>query len=169
MFVHINEFPDQLKQEITLVQRVPLFAHTNFVMKIGRSNFGGRYYESIGSPYLLWKFYCRKFYEELFLMFHFFIFPLLMSGIDMNCRDFTARTTENCSGLGKIKVKAIFFREMFDFSIKLSEFCFKNVNSEFIIDVPKRYKKGEYYFSSYLDIEDEQFLQTAQAVLVTKI
>ena len=92
-----------------------------------------------------------------------------MSGIDMYCRDFTARTTENCSGLGKIKVKAIFFREMVDFCIKLSEFCFKNVNSEFITDVPKRYKKGEYYFSSYLDIEDEQFLQTAQAVLVTKI
>ena len=169
MFVHVNEFPDQLKQGITLVQKVPLFVHTNFVMKIGRSNFGGRYYESISSPYLLWKFYCQKFYEELLLMFHFFIFPLHISGIDMNCRDFTARTTENCSGLGKIKVKAIFFREMIDFCIKLSEFCFKNVNSEFIIDVPKRYKKGEYYYSSYLDIEDEQFLQTAQAVLVTKV
>ena len=58
---------------------------------------------------------------------------------------------------------------MVDFCIKLSEFCRKNINSDFIIDVFKIYKRGEDYFSGYLDIENEQFLQTPQDVLVTKI
>ena len=43
LFVHIDEFPDQLKQGITLVQKIPLFIHTNVVRKSGRLNFGGIY------------------------------------------------------------------------------------------------------------------------------
>ena len=57
LFVHINEFLNQLKQGFILTQKVPLFVHTNIVMKNGRSNFGGLYYESISSPFMLWKFY----------------------------------------------------------------------------------------------------------------
>ena len=137
LFVHINEFPDQLKQGISLVQKVPLFVHANVVMKNGRLNFGKIYYENISSPYLLWKFYLDVLCQIVFNVSDEFIFPLRMSGIDVNCRDFTACTTKNCSGLEKIKVKAIFFRELVDFCIKLSQFCCKNVNSHFIIDVFK--------------------------------
>ena len=64
-----------------------------------------------------------------------------MSGIDVNRRDFTACTSANCSDLKKSKVKAIFFRD-----------CCNNVDTYFIIDVFKRYKRGEDYFSAYLDI-----------------
>ena len=76
-----------------------------------------------------------------------------MSGIDLSCRDFTACTSTNCSSLKKSKVKAIFFRELVLFCKKLSEFCCDNVDSCFIIDVFKRSKKGEDYFSAYLDVE----------------
>ena len=92
-----------------------------------------------------------------------------MSGLDGNCRDFTVCTPKNCLGLGKIKVKAILFRELVEFWEKLSEFCCENVNSDFITDVFKKYKRSEDYFSCYLDTENEQFLQTPQAALVTKI
>ena len=36
LLVHIDEFPDQLKQGITLVQKIPLFVHTNVVIKNSR-------------------------------------------------------------------------------------------------------------------------------------
>ena len=151
-FVHIDEFPEQLKKGFSLIQKIPLFVHTNVVMKNSRSNFEGIFYESISSPYLLWKFYIDVLCRTVFNVSYEFIFPLLMSGIDLNCRDFACCTTENCSGLGKDRVKSIFFREVVDFCIKLSEFCRKNINSDFIIDVFKIYKRGEDYFSGYLDI-----------------
>ena len=157
LFVHINEFPDQLKQGITLVQKIPLFVHKNIVMKNGSLNFGGIYYESLSSPYLLWKFYLDVLCRIVFNVSREFIFPLLMSDLEGNCTSFTVCTSKNCLRLKKNKIKAIFFRELVKFCKKISEFCCKNVNSDFIIDVFKRYKRGEYYFSCYLDIENEKF------------
>ena len=61
-----------------------------------------------------------------------------MPGIDLNCRNFTCCTTENCPGLGKVRIKVIFFRELVEFCKKLSEFCCENVNPDFIIDVFKK-------------------------------
>ena len=68
LFVHTNDFPNQLRQGFILTQKVPLFvhtyidmknvfAHTNSAMKNDRSNFGRIYYESKNSPFMLWKFY----------------------------------------------------------------------------------------------------------------
>ena len=53
LFVHINEFPNQLKQGIILTQKVSLFVHTNTVVKNDRPNFGLLYYESINSLFML--------------------------------------------------------------------------------------------------------------------
>ena len=61
-----------------------------------------------------------------------------MSGIDLNCTDFTSCTTENFLGLGKVRIKAIFFRKFVEFCKKLSEFYCENVNPDFIIDVFKK-------------------------------
>ena len=153
LFVHTNEFPNQLKQGIVMTQKVPLFVNTNIVVKNDRLNFGGLYYESINSPFMLWKFYLDILCWIVFNVSHRFIFPLLMSGVDLNCRDFVICTSTNYSSLKKSKVKAIFFRELVLFCKKLSEFCCDNVDSYFIIDVFKRCKRGEDYFSAYLDID----------------
>ena len=96
LFVHMNEFPDHLKQEITLTQKVPLFVHTNIVMKNNESNFGALYYESVGSPFLVWHFYLNILCRIVFNVSHEFIFFLFMSGIDVSCRDFTTCTSANC-------------------------------------------------------------------------
>ena len=96
LFVHINEFPDQLKQGITLVQKIPLFVHKNIVMKNGSLNFGGIYYESSSSPYLLWKFYLDVLCRIVFNVSREFIFPLLIFDLDGNCSSFTVFTSKNC-------------------------------------------------------------------------
>ena len=167
MFVHISEFPNELRQGFILSQKVPLFVHTNIVvkndrplpihtniaMKNERSNFGGIHYESINSPFMLWKFYLDILSRVVFNVSHEFIFPLLMSGIDSNCWDFTVRTSKSCSHLKKSKIKAIFFRELVEFCENLSEFCCDNVDLCFIIDVFKKYEKGVDFFSTFLEIE----------------
>ena len=77
----------------------------------------------------------------------------ILGCIDLNCGEFTVCTSTNCSNLRKSNVKAIFFRELVLFCEKLSEFCCDYVDSYFIIDVFQRYKRGEDYFSAYLNIE----------------
>ena len=51
------------------------------------------------------------------------------------------------------KVRAIFFRELVAFCKKLCEVSCDNFDPNFIIDVFKKYKKGENYFSEYLGLE----------------
>ena len=86
LFVHISDFPYQFKQGFTLTHKVPLFVHTNIVMKNDRLYFGGKYYENIDSPIILWKLYLDILSRVVFNVSHRFIFPLLMSGIDIFVR-----------------------------------------------------------------------------------
>ena len=79
-------------------------------------------------------------------------------------------TSKNCLNLKISKVRTIVLRELVVFWKKLSEVSCDNFDPKFIIDIFKKCKKGEDYFSKHLDFEgNEQFLHTPQAVLVTKI
>ena len=66
-----------------------------------------------------------------------------MTGIDANCRDFTVCTPKKCLNLKISKVRATFFGELVVFCKKLSEVSCDNFDPKFIIDVFKKYKKGE--------------------------
>ena len=76
-----------------------------------------------------------------------------MTGIDANCRDFAVCTSKNSLNLKISKVRTIFFRELAVFCKKLCQISYDNFDPKFIIDVFKKYKKGEDYFSKHLDIE----------------
>lgn len=52
-----------------------------------------------------------------------------------------------------LRVRIIYYTELVFFYKKLSEVSCSDVNSAFVIDVFKGYKKGVDYFSSYLEIE----------------
>ena len=52
-----------------------------------------------------------------------------------------------------LRVMVIYYTELVFFYKKLPEVSCSNVNSVFVIDVFKGYKKGVDYFSSYLEIE----------------
>ena len=51
------------------------------------------------------------------------------------------------------KIKAIFFREIVCFCKRLAEFSSLSVNPQFINDVFITYKRGEDFFTKYLEIE----------------
>ena len=63
LYIQLNEnIPSQLCQGIVLAENMPLFVHTNVSRKRQGTldwnyNFGTLLYESINSPFLLWKFY----------------------------------------------------------------------------------------------------------------
>ena len=62
LFVPTEEFHTSIREGIVLAEKIYIFAHTNVFIDMddpfGRSaNFGSLYYESISSPFLLWKMY----------------------------------------------------------------------------------------------------------------
>ena len=66
-----------------------------------------------------------------------------MTGIDASCRDFTVCTSKKCLNLKISKVRATFFGELVVFWKTLFEVSCDNLDPKFIIDVFKKYKKGE--------------------------
>ena len=155
MFVEINQFPIQLSPGVAAARRINLFVHTNIAATndLFGLNFGSLYCESISSPFLLWKGYLDILCRIVFNVFQRFVLPLIVTGIDANCRDFTVCTSKNSLNLNISKVRTIFFRELVVFCKKLSQVSCDNFGPKFITDVFKKYKKGEDYFSKHLDIE----------------
>ena len=122
MSVQIIDFPIHLTRGILAARKKKLFVHTNIHAKkdmLG-TNFGSLYYGSINSPFMVWKLYLDELCRIVFNISDRFIFPLLTSGINGNCRSATACTTSNCSQLKINKNKTIFFRALVLFCISLS-------------------------------------------------
>ena len=121
LFVHMNEFPTQLKEGIWVTQKINLFVHSNIAAKndLFELNFGSLYHESINSPFLLWKAYLDILCKIVFNVSYRFIFPLIVSSIGVNCRNFTVSSSTNCSNLKIIKARVIFFRELVVFCRKI--------------------------------------------------
>ena len=132
--VHMNEFPTQLKEGIWVTQKINLFVHSNIAAKndlfglkfdvtlkndLFELNFGSLYHESINSPFLLWKAYLDILCKIVFNVSYRFIFPLIVSSIGVNCRNFTVSSSTNCSNLKIIKARVIFFRELVVFCRKI--------------------------------------------------
>ena len=133
LFASIYQLPVQLRKGMVITEKVYLFAHTNVFIKnhLFRSNFGSLYYESISSPFLLWKSYLDILCRAIFNVSYKFVLPILVSGVDLNCRKFTAYTSRNCSGLKVKKVRAIFFKKQVEFCNKLSRTSCLNVDPYF--------------------------------------
>lgn len=88
LFVSIDQFPGQLREGMVITEKIYLFAHTNVFIKnrpFGL-NFGSLYYESISSPFLLWKSYLDILCHAIFNVSYKFVLPILVSGVDLNCR-----------------------------------------------------------------------------------
>ena len=127
-----------------MARRINLFVHTNIaaINDPFGLNFGSLYYESINSPFLLWKAYLGILCRIVFNVSQRFVLPLIVTGIDAKCRDFTVCTSKNCLNLKISKVRATFFRELVAFCKKLPEVSCDNFDPNFIIDVFKKYIKS---------------------------
>ena len=152
MYAQIDEFPAQVLPGIVATQRINLFAHTNIHARKNDHlgiNFGSSYYESINSPFMLWKFYLDVLCRIVFNVF----FSLFVPGVDLDCRKYTVCSSKNCSNLKIRRVREVFCRELVVFCKTLSKVSCSTFDAYFIIDVFKGYKRGEDYFSPYLVIE----------------
>ena len=116
-------------------------------------NFGSLFYENMNSPFMLWKLYLNILCQIVFNVCDKSVLPVVLSGVTGDCRKYTACTSKNCPNMKLNKIKAIFFGEIVCFCETLAEFLSLSVNSQFIIDVFNTCKRGEDFFTKYLEIE----------------
>ena len=148
LYIQVNEnIPSSLCQGIVLAESIPLFVHTNVSQK-GRGtldwnyNFGTLFYESINSPFLLWKFYLEIICRVVFNLSQKFVLPLIFKCIEVDCRKYTYCGRNNCSNMKIVKVRDVFFNELVFLCKKIVKCSCLHVNPYFIIDAYKTHKKG---------------------------
>ena len=143
LYVQIDEFLVQVSQGVVAARWINLFAHTNIHARKNDPfgvNFGSLYYESINSPFILWKLYLDVLCRIVFNVSHRFVFPQLESGVNLDCRKHTICTSRNCWNLKICKVRAIFYRELVALCKYLCKATCSTFVPYFIIDVFKGYK-----------------------------
>ena len=152
LFVAIGQFPPPIRDGILITEKVYLFTRTNVFIKndLLGVNFGLLYYESISSPFLLWKFYLDILSCVVLYVYEKSVSPFLISGVNLNCREYTP---QNCSGLKRKKIRAIFYKRLVEFSLNLAHVSCENVDPNFIFDVYQSYQRGRDYFSSFLEFD----------------
>ena len=146
LHVEIEKYvPIQLQFGIIVAKNVNLFVHANVTSRKkvfgAGANFGTLFYESINSPFLLWKLHLDILCRIVFNVSQKFVLPLLLTGIEVNFRNYTYCTSSNCFNLKITKIKVLFFRELVNLCKQLAEFSRLNVNPYFIIDAYKTRKR----------------------------
>lgn len=135
------------------------------------SNLRTLYYKIISSPFLLHKFHLDILCRIVFNISQKFVLPLILIGINADCRRYIS-----CSTFLNLKtniIKAVFFRELVNLCKMLSEFSCLSVNPDVIIDTFETHKIGENYICQYLEIQrgrDEKlFLERPEVVFISYI
>ena len=85
-------------------------------------NFGSLFYESMNSPFMLWKLYLNILCQIVFNVCDKSVLPVVLSGVTGDCRKYNACTSKNCPSMKLNKIKVIFFREIVCFCETLAEF-----------------------------------------------
>ena len=157
LYRHIEQFPPSIREGIVVAEKIYLFAHINaFIDKDDpfrkSKNFASLYYDSISSPFLLFKMYLDTLYRILFNISETFILLALLSSVRGSCRSFTACTSENFPGLKSRTVKAVSTKAPRIVLYLVRSSC-KNVNPSFVQDVYNSYKRDRDFFSCFLEFD----------------
>ena len=125
LLVEIDKcIPMQLQFGVVAAKDINLFVHTNICDKkhvFDRyTNFGFLFYESMNSPFMIWKLYLHILCRVAFNVCDKSVLPVILSGVTGDCRRYTACTSKNCSNMKINKIKAIFFREIVCFCKRLA-------------------------------------------------
>ena len=142
--LNISEFPCEITGGIVSANKIYLFAHTNAYCgkndPLG-TNLGSLYYESIDSPFLLWKFYLDVLSRVVFNQINKHVLLMLLSDNEIHCRKFTVFNEKNCSGVRKVRIKTIFYQELVSFYKTLCEVSCSNIDPFFVTYAFKNYKR----------------------------
>ena len=154
--LNISEFPYEITRGIVSANKIYLFANTNAYCRKNHpfeTNLGLLYYESVNSPFLLWKFYLDILSCVVFNQSNKHVLLMLLSDNETNCRKFTLCNKKSSSGMRKVRIKTIFYKELVSFCKTLCELSCSNIDPFFVTYAFKKYERGVYFLSSYLEIE----------------
>ena len=148
---HVNKklfLQVDLSNGIAVSKKIYLFAHSNIdaMSNVYGLNFGVLYYESIESPFMVWRLYLDVFCRVVFNVSYKHIYNFTVLGSDSNCREFAVCTPKNCSGMKMNKIKVVFFRELVILRIVLAEISCLDVKVDFVNYTFNNYKKGNILF-----------------------
>ena len=161
LYMSIEQFHPTIKKGIAIAEKIYFFPHSNgFINKddpFTRSqNVGVLYYESISSPFLLFKMSLDTMCKIVFNISSKHLLFVLLSSVKGNCRSFTACTGANCPHLKSKTIKAIFYKRLVEFSLYLVRVSCKNVCPSFIHNVFNSYKRGRDFLSYYLEFDRDE-------------
>lgn len=140
---------------IVCAKKIHILAHTSPYSRNYNpfsTNFSLLYYESINSPFLLWKFYLNVLSRLIFNASCRNIIPILLSDLNTDCRSYTACTVKNYCGLKTAKIKATFFKDLVFFIKRICEISCQFFDPVFIDVTFQNYERAD-FFSSYIDIQ----------------
>lgn len=148
---HVNKklfLQVDLSNGIAVSKKIYLFSHSNIdaMSNVYGLNFGVLYYESIESPFMVWKLYLDVFCRVVFNVSYKHIYNFTVLGTDSNCREFAVCTPKNCSGMKMNKIKVVFFRELVILRIVLAEISCLDVKVDFLNYTFNNYKNGNVLF-----------------------
>ena len=116
LYVEIDHFPIQISHRIIAAKKIYLFPHVNVISSREDPfglNLGGFYYESVTSPFLLWKTYLNILSLIVFNSCYRHILSQFVPNSSYGtCRDFTVCAPKNCRGIVPNKIKAIFYKDL---------------------------------------------------------
>ena len=158
LFVEIDKYiPMELQFGVAAAKDINLFVHTNVCDKKHAfdryTNFGIVFYESMNSPFIIWKLYLDILCRVVFNLRDKSVLHVILSGATGDCRRYTACASKNCSNMKLNKIKAIFFREILCFCKRLAAISSLSVNLQFINYVFITYKRDEDFFTEFIEIE----------------
>ena len=160
LYVEINRFPLQLLEGIVYARKIYSFSHTNVMSSredLFGINLGGVYYESISSPFLLWKCYLDLLSRIVFNVCYRHVLPLFPPNSSYGmCRKFTVCNSKNCRNLILGRIRELFHKNMVDFGKRIAETSCSLFNSYVVIDTFNNYRKGVDFFSEFLDIDQNE-------------
>ena len=154
--LNISEFPYEITRGIASANKIYFFAHTNAYYRKNDpfgTNLGSLYYESVNSPFLLWKFYLDVLSRVVFNQTNKYVLLMLLSDNETDCRKFTVCNEKNCSGMRKVRIKIIFYKELVSSCKRLCQLSCYTIEPFLVTYAFKNYKRGVDFFSPYLEIE----------------
>ena len=120
--LNISKFPYEITRGIVSANKISLFVNTHAYCRKNHpfeTNLGSLYYETVNSPFLLWKFYLDILSCVVFNQSNKHVLLMLLSDNEIDCRKFTLCNKKNCSGMRKVRIKTIFYKELVSFCKKL--------------------------------------------------
>ena len=151
LYIQTEKFIPSLQGEIDRCEKINIDVHTNIFLDKDDPPGVIFHYESISSPFLIWKMYLDIFCTIAFNVSEKFLLSVFISSVRGFCRNFTICTNKICPGLKTKVIKVMFYKTVVEFCLYLSCASCELVNSDFTHNVYKTYQKERDLLNCFLE------------------